>query len=248
MDALRSSRRTTSGSPHQKGLRHPGHHRQPALLGRADQPERRQPEPEVSRPWTRSIAAHLRRHAPRPRNKNSLYDSYIRAIRWASDRIEPSSRAGSSCYVSNGGYIDSNTADGLRKSLADEFHAIYCFNLRGNREPLVNYRARKGQGLRLGQPQHRRRPAAGEEARPIQPAPRSSTGTSGITSPESRSWRSSPRATSTPSSGRKSPPTPPPTGSTSATSDSRASPHRIEGWRNPAQNLPHIFQRPEDQS
>ncbi|MEU8272120.1 type ISP restriction/modification enzyme [Sphaerisporangium sp. NPDC049002] len=62
-------------------------------------------------------------------NKNSLYDSYIRAIRWASDRIKDE---GIVAYVSNGGYIDGNTADGLRKSLAEEFDAIYCYNLRGN--------------------------------------------------------------------------------------------------------------------
>ena len=65
-------------------------------------------------------------------NKNSLYDSYIRAIRWASNRIAASKHGGVICYVTNGGYIDSNTADGLRKTLADEFHAIYCLNLRGN--------------------------------------------------------------------------------------------------------------------
>lgn len=62
-------------------------------------------------------------------NKNSLYDSYIRAIRWASDRIKDE---GIVAYVSNGGYIDGNTADGLRKSLVNEFDAIYCYNLRGN--------------------------------------------------------------------------------------------------------------------
>lgn len=62
-------------------------------------------------------------------NKNSLYDSYIRAIRWASDRIKDE---GVVAYVSNGGYIDGNTADGLRKSLVEEFDAIYCYNLRGN--------------------------------------------------------------------------------------------------------------------
>ncbi|MFJ8982767.1 DEAD/DEAH box helicase [Streptomyces sp. NPDC102282] len=62
-------------------------------------------------------------------NKNSLYDSYIRAIRWASDRIKDE---GVIAYVSNGGYIDGNTADGLRLSLGDEFDAIYCYNLRGN--------------------------------------------------------------------------------------------------------------------
>ncbi|MGW8435569.1 DEAD/DEAH box helicase [Nocardiopsis sp. NPDC055879] len=62
-------------------------------------------------------------------NKNSLYDSYIRAIRWASDRLTDT---GVIAYVSNGGYIDGNTADGLRKSLTSEFDTIYCFNLRGN--------------------------------------------------------------------------------------------------------------------
>ncbi|MEW1981221.1 type ISP restriction/modification enzyme [Citricoccus sp. NPDC079358] len=64
--------------------------------------------------------------------KKSLYDSYIRAIRWASNRILTSEQGGVVCYVSNGGYIDSNSADGLRLSLADEFHDIYVYNLRGN--------------------------------------------------------------------------------------------------------------------
>jgi len=62
-------------------------------------------------------------------NKNSLYDSYIRAIRWGSDRIKDQ---GIVCYVTNGSYIDSNAMDGLRKCLTDEFTSIYCFNLRGN--------------------------------------------------------------------------------------------------------------------
>jgi predicted helicase len=62
-------------------------------------------------------------------NKNSLYNSYIRAIRWACDRITDE---GIVALVSNGGYIDGNTADGLRKSLVQEFDAIYCYNLRGN--------------------------------------------------------------------------------------------------------------------
>jgi len=62
-------------------------------------------------------------------NKNSLYDSYIRAFRWASDRIKDK---GIVCYISNGYFIDSNAADGLRKCLMDEFTSIYVFNLRGN--------------------------------------------------------------------------------------------------------------------
>ncbi len=59
----------------------------------------------------------------------SLYDSYIRAIRWASDRIKDK---GIVCFVTNGGFIDGNAADGLRKTLLSEFSRIYVFNLRGN--------------------------------------------------------------------------------------------------------------------
>lgn len=62
-------------------------------------------------------------------NKNSLYDSYIRAIRWASDRVKD---RGVVAFVSNGGFLDGNTADGIRKSLTDEFSSLYVFNLRGN--------------------------------------------------------------------------------------------------------------------
>ena len=61
--------------------------------------------------------------------KQNLYDSYIRAFRWASDRVEDD---GIVAFVSNGSYIDSNAMDGFRKSLMKEFSAIYCFNLRGN--------------------------------------------------------------------------------------------------------------------
>lgn len=62
-------------------------------------------------------------------NKNSLYDSYLRAIRWAGDRLGDAGVIG---FVTNGGFIDANTADGVRLSLAEEFAHIYVFNLRGN--------------------------------------------------------------------------------------------------------------------
>ena len=62
-------------------------------------------------------------------NKNSLYNSYIRAIRWASDRVKDK---GIICFVSDGSFIDGNAMSGLRKCFTDEFAAIYCFNLRGN--------------------------------------------------------------------------------------------------------------------
>jgi predicted helicase len=63
-------------------------------------------------------------------NKNSLYDSYFRAIKWATLRIKD---RGLIAFVTNGGWLTSNTADGVRKALADEFSSIYIYNLRGNR-------------------------------------------------------------------------------------------------------------------
>lgn len=62
-------------------------------------------------------------------NRNALYDSYIRAIRWASDRIGDTGIIG---FVTNAGFVEANTADGLRKCLVDEFSSLYVFHLRGN--------------------------------------------------------------------------------------------------------------------
>ena len=64
-------------------------------------------------------------------NKNSLYDSYIKAFRWASDRLNKT-QGGIIAFVSNGYWLDGNAMDGLRKCLEKEFSAIYVFNLRGN--------------------------------------------------------------------------------------------------------------------
>ena len=63
-------------------------------------------------------------------NKNSLYDSYIKAFRWSTDRLDKT--GGIICFVSNGAWIDGNSADGFRKSIEKEFSSIYIFNLRGN--------------------------------------------------------------------------------------------------------------------
>jgi predicted helicase len=62
-------------------------------------------------------------------NKKALYDSYIRAIRWASDRVKSQGVIG---FVTNAGFVDANTADGMRKCLVDEFSSLYIFHLRGN--------------------------------------------------------------------------------------------------------------------
>lgn len=58
-----------------------------------------------------------------------LYNSYVRALRWASDRIGSSGIIG---FITNGGFVDTNSANGLRKCLADEFSSIYIFHLRGD--------------------------------------------------------------------------------------------------------------------
>lgn len=73
--------------------------------------------------------------------KNSIYDSYIRAIRWASDRVKDS---GVIAFVSNGSFIDGNAADGLRKSLVDEFSKLYVYNLRGNQRTSGEQSRREG--------------------------------------------------------------------------------------------------------
>ena len=62
-------------------------------------------------------------------NKNSLYDTYKMAIRWASDRIE---KQGIVAFVTNGSWIDGNVDAGVRACLTKEFSSIHVLNLRGN--------------------------------------------------------------------------------------------------------------------
>lgn len=79
-----------------------------------------------------------------------MYDSYILAIRWASDRISTQGVIG---FVTNAGFVDANTADGLRKCLVDEFSSLYIFHLRGNARTSGEQRRKEkdnvfGQGTR----------------------------------------------------------------------------------------------------
>lgn len=76
-------------------------------------------------------------------NKNSLYDSYIRAYRWATDRL--SEQEGSViAFISNGAWIDGNSHDGFRASLQKEFDKIYVYNLRGNQRTSGELSKREG--------------------------------------------------------------------------------------------------------
>ena len=74
-------------------------------------------------------------------NKNSLYDSYFRALRWASDRIGD---RGVIAFVSNSSFVDGNSADGVRLSLQEEFSQIFIYDLKGNARTSGERRRREG--------------------------------------------------------------------------------------------------------
>ena len=74
-------------------------------------------------------------------NINSLYDSYIRAFRWASDRIAES---GIVAFVTNGGFLRSEAASGVRAHMHEEFTDVWCFDLRGNQRTQGETSRREG--------------------------------------------------------------------------------------------------------
>jgi predicted helicase len=127
----------------------------------------------------------------------ALYDSYIRAIRWASDRIGD---AGVVAYVSNAGWLDANTADGMRKCLAEEFASIHVFHLRGNQRT-SGERSRREGGKIFGSGS--RTPVAiallVKTPRPP-PTGISIFTTSATIFPAKTSWRSSPALAASPAS------------------------------------------------
>ena len=75
-------------------------------------------------------------------SKKALYDSYIKAFRWATDRLDKN--GGVIAFVSNAGWLDGNGMDGLRKCLEEEFSTIYVFNLRGNCRTSGELRRKEG--------------------------------------------------------------------------------------------------------
>ena len=80
-------------------------------------------------------------------NKNSLYDTYKMAIRWASDRIGDH---GIVAFVTNGSWIDGNVDSGVRACLAEEFSSVHVVNLRGNQRT-QGERSRQEGGKVFGQ-------------------------------------------------------------------------------------------------
>ena len=79
--------------------------------------------------------------------KNALYDPYIKAIRWASERI---GEEGVVAFVTNNGFIDGVAFDGMRKHLAEGFDAIYILDLGGNARKGLKVSDANVFGIRVG--------------------------------------------------------------------------------------------------
>ena len=74
-------------------------------------------------------------------NKNALADPYVKAIRWASDRIGDE---GIVAFVSNNGFLDGVAFDGMRKHLEQDFTKIYHIDLKGNARTTAERRRKEG--------------------------------------------------------------------------------------------------------
>ncbi len=77
--------------------------------------------------------------------KGALYDSYIKAIRWATDRI--GNEGGIIGFVHNASLLHNRSIAGLRKSLEKEFDVIYSFNLRGEAKGSAENQRKEGTGV-----------------------------------------------------------------------------------------------------
>ena len=79
--------------------------------------------------------------------KNALYDPYVKAIRWASDRI---GEEGVVAFITNNGFLEGLAFDGMRKHLAADFDAIYVLDLGGNARKGLKVSNANVFGIRVG--------------------------------------------------------------------------------------------------
>ena len=79
----------------------------------------------------RIASTYIQRITDRNSTVQALYDSYVKAFRWASDRI-PQNEGGVVAFISNGAWLDGNAQNGMRRCFEEEFTSIYVLNLRGN--------------------------------------------------------------------------------------------------------------------
>lgn len=100
--------------------------------------------PNASYPRLESRVSQTYAEHSQSTNKNSLYDTYKMAIRWASDRIGD---RGIVAFVTNGSWIDGNVDAGVRACLAEEFSTIHVLNLRGNARTSGDLRRAEGDNV-----------------------------------------------------------------------------------------------------
>lgn len=74
--------------------------------------------------------------------QKGLYDSYVKAFRYASDILDD--MGGVIGFVTNAGWLDGNAMDGLRKCFEKEFSSIYVYNLKGNQRTSGETSRREG--------------------------------------------------------------------------------------------------------
>ena len=79
--------------------------------------------------------------------RNKLYDPYVKAIRWALDRI---GEEGVVAFVTNNSFLDGVAFDGMRKHLSTECDAIYIVDLGGNARKGLKVSDANVFGIRVG--------------------------------------------------------------------------------------------------
>ena len=79
--------------------------------------------------------------------RSQLYDPYVKAIRWALDRI---GEEGVVVFVTNDSFLDGLAFDGMRKHLASDCDAIYILDLGGNARKGLQVSDANVFGIRVG--------------------------------------------------------------------------------------------------
>ena len=80
-------------------------------------------------------------------NKNSLYNSYIKAFRWASDKLGDK---GVIAFVTSAGWLESAAANGMRKCISEEFSSIFIYHLKGDQKSTLGEESRRQGGKVFG--------------------------------------------------------------------------------------------------
>ena len=82
-------------------------------------------------------------------NKNALSDPYVKAFRWASDRVGDQ---GAVAFVTNDSFLDALSFDGMRRHLAGEFDEVWVVGLGGNvrKDPTLSGSTHNVFGIQVG--------------------------------------------------------------------------------------------------